>query len=136
MRHKKGNRKLGKPFDQRLALIRGQVDALFQHGRLTTTEARGKEVRRLAEKLITRAKRGGLNDLRYINRFLYTKRAYLNLKNEIVPAVGERKSGFVSLVRLGYRRGDGAKMVRLYLPDWQPPFTERKPREEEGEEEA
>jgi large subunit ribosomal protein L17 len=70
MRHKVGNRKLNKPTDQRMALLKNQVQALFMHERVETTEARAKEVRRLAEKLITRAKQDSVANRRYIERYI------------------------------------------------------------------
>src|SRR5688572_1522833 len=70
MRHKVGHRKLNKPTDQRLALLRNQVQALFLHERLVTTEARAKEVRSLAEKLITKAKVDNLSNRRYVERYI------------------------------------------------------------------
>src|SRR5690606_10673054 len=70
MRHKVGNRKLNKPTDQRMALLKNQVQALFMHERVETTEARAKEVRRLAEKLITRAKQDSVANRRYVERYI------------------------------------------------------------------
>lgn len=70
MRHKVGQRKLNKPTDQRMALLKNQVQALFMHERLITTEARAKEVRRLAEKLITKAKQDTVANRRYVERYI------------------------------------------------------------------
>jgi len=70
MRHKVGNRKLNKPTDQRMALLKNQVQALFLHERVETTEARAKEVRRLAEKLITRAKQDTVANRRLVERYI------------------------------------------------------------------
>jgi large subunit ribosomal protein L17 len=68
MRHKVGNRKLNKPTDQRMALLKNQVQALFLHERVETTETRAKEVRRLAEKLITKAKQDTVANRRLVGR--------------------------------------------------------------------
>ncbi len=70
MRHKVGHRKLNKPTDQRMALLKNQVQALFLHERLVTTEARAKEVRSLAEKLITKAKVDTVANRRYVERYI------------------------------------------------------------------
>ena len=70
MRHKVGKRKLNKPTDQRMALLKNQVQALFMHERLVTTKARAKEVRSLAEKLITKAKVDTEANRRYIERYI------------------------------------------------------------------
>lgn len=70
MRHKVGKRKLNKPTDQRMALLRNQVQALFMHERLVTTEARAKEVRSLAEKLITKAKNDTLANRQQVEKFI------------------------------------------------------------------
>lgn len=70
MRHKVSHRKLNKPTDQRLALLRNQVQAFFMHERLVTTEVRAKEVRSLAEKLITKAKVDNQANRRYVERFI------------------------------------------------------------------
>jgi len=70
MRHKVGHRKLNKPTDQRMALLKNQVQALFMHERVITTEARAKEVRSLAEKLITKAKVDTVANRRYVERYI------------------------------------------------------------------
>jgi large subunit ribosomal protein L17 len=70
MRHKVGHRKLGKPTDERMALLKNQVQQLFLHERLVTTETRAKEVRALAEKLITKAKNDSLANRRYVEKYI------------------------------------------------------------------
>ena len=70
MRHKIARRKLNKPTDQRMALLKNQVQALFLHERVVTTEARAKEVRALAEKLITKAKEDTVANRRYVERYI------------------------------------------------------------------
>jgi large subunit ribosomal protein L17 len=70
MRHKVGKRKLNKPTDQRMALLKNQAQQLFMHERLVTTEARAKEVRAFAERLITKAKTDNLSNRRYVERFI------------------------------------------------------------------
>jgi large subunit ribosomal protein L17 len=115
MRHKKNRSKLGRPTDQRLALVRNQVAALFENGRVDTTLPRAKAVQRVAEKLITRAKRGDLASIRECARHLPGKRALRALLHRVVPAQADLRSGYTRVTKLGHRRGDGALIVRLSL---------------------
>lgn len=118
MRHKKNKRKLGLPTDQRLALLRNQAAALFEHGYLTTTLPRAKAVQSFAEKLITIAKRGDLHSIRQCAKHLPTKQALRALLRRVVPAQTETQSGYTQIVKLKYRRGDGALVVRLWLGNY------------------
>ena len=118
MRHKKNRSKLGKPTDQRLALVRGQVAALFKHGYITTTPARAKAVASLAEKLITKAKRGDLGSVRQCARDLPTKQALRDLLRKVVPLQSDISSGYTQTAKLKQRRGDGAVVVRLSLVNY------------------
>jgi len=119
MRHQRGNAKLNKPWDQRVALLRGQVSTLLLHGHLTTTGARAQEVKRIAERLITRARSGKTHDSREIMKVLYTKDVLYSLKNKVLPAVKNRTNGgYLNEFKVGYRRGDGAVLVRLEVPDF------------------
>ncbi|MCH7472853.1 50S ribosomal protein L17 [bacterium] len=115
MRHKKNRSKLGAPTDQRLALVRNQVAGLFEHGKIDTTLPRAKAVQRLAEKLITMAKRGGLANVRQCARHLPGKKALAALLKKAAPALADVQSGYTRIAKLAYRRGDGALMVRLSL---------------------
>ena len=115
MRHRKNKRKLGLPTDQRVALVRNQTAALFEHGYLNTTLPRAKAVQSFAEKLITIAKRGDLHSIRRCGRHLPTKQALRALMRQVVPAQGDTQSGYTQIARLKYRRGDGALLVRLSL---------------------
>lgn len=113
MRHRKGVAKLGRPTDQRIALVRGLVSSLFIHGHVETSLARCKAAQSMAEKLITRAKRGTLADLRQVTRLLYGKRPFTALMNNVVPAAKDRASGYTKVVRIERRRGDGSVIARL-----------------------
>lgn len=115
MRHKKNKWKLGRPTDERVALVRNQVAALFERGYLNTTLPRAKAVQSLAERLITKAKRGDLGSIRDCARHLPTKQALRSLLRRVVPALQEENSGYTKIARLKYRRGDGALIVRLSL---------------------
>jgi large subunit ribosomal protein L17 len=113
MRHRKGVAKLGRPTDQRLALVRGLVSSLFMHGHIETSLARCKATQSVAERLITRAKRGTLADLRQVARHLYGKRPFTALMKNVVPAAKDRASGYTKVVRVERRRGDGSVVARL-----------------------
>jgi large subunit ribosomal protein L17 len=114
MRHKKNQSKLGRPTDERVALVRNQVAALFEHGAINTTLPRARAVRSMAEKLITRAKRGDLSNIRQIAKHLPTKEPLRALLREVAPAA-QSSSGYTQISKLKYRRGDGALLVRLAL---------------------
>lgn len=118
MRHKKNKRKLGLPTDQRIALVRNQTAALFEHGYINTTLPRAKAVQSHAERLITTAKRGDLHSIRRCGRHLPTKQALRALLRQVVPAQAETQSGFTKIAKLKYRRGDGALVVRLSLTNF------------------
>jgi len=119
MRHQRGNKKLNRPFDQRLALLRGQVSLLFLHGHVTTTKARAEQVKRLAEKLIAHAMSGTLHGTREVMKVLYTRDVYYALKHKVAPACHAKdKGGYLKEYKVGYRRGDGALLVKLAVPDF------------------
>jgi large subunit ribosomal protein L17 len=115
MRHKMNQSKLGMPTDARLALVRNQVAMLIESGYIDTTLPRAKAVQSLAEKLITRAKRGDLANIRQCARHLPGKTPLRNLIRNVAPALAEVNSGYTRIAKLKYRRGDGALIVRLSL---------------------
>ena len=115
MRHKKNRFKLSRPTDQRLALVRNQVAELLLHGHINTTLPRAKATQRLAERLITRARRGTLADIRQCARHLPAKAPLKALLGKVAPASAGNASGYTRIARLKYRRGDGALLVRLSL---------------------
>ena len=118
MRHLRNRSKLSKPTDQRLALIRNQVSDLFSHGHLNTTLPRAKAVQSMAEKLITRAKRGSLADIRQCAKHLPGKPPLKALLHTVAPALSDVSSGYTQIAKLKYRRGDGALVVRLSLRNY------------------
>jgi large subunit ribosomal protein L17 len=115
MRHKKDQAKLGRPTDERVALVRNQVAALLTHGYINTTLPRAKAVQRVAEKMITRAKRADLGNVRVIARDLPTKEPLRALLRNVAPALADVQSGYTRIAKLKNRRGDGALIVRLSL---------------------
>lgn len=117
MRHRKDHRKLGRATDQRLALLRSQVDALFRHNRIRTTVQKAKETQRLAEKLITLAKRGDLAARRQVLRHVRDKNLVGHLFDEIAGRYEGREGGYTRVTRAGRRVGDDAQMAILELAD-------------------
>jgi len=108
-------RKLGKPTDQRMAMLRQQVTALLEKGRLETTITRAKEVGPLAEKMITLGKANTLASRRQALAFMTKDDTVFKLFNEIAPKYSERNGGYTRITRLGPRRGDAAEMAVIEL---------------------
>ncbi len=115
MAHRIDGRKLGRPTDNRLALFRNLVTDLLKHERIITTEAKAKEVRGLAERVITLGKRGDLTARRRALGYVYDKAIVRKVFDELGPRYADRPGGYSRIVKLGARRGDGAKMAQLEL---------------------
>jgi large subunit ribosomal protein L17 len=115
--------KLGRDSSARKALFRDLVTDLFLYERIQTTEAKAKEVRSIAEKLITKAKKGDLHARRQVAAFVRRETvdgehdAIQKLFSEIAPRYSERPGGYTRILKLGPRRGDAAPMVYLELVD-------------------
>ena len=110
-----GYRKLGLPTDQRKAMLRNLVTSFLKHGKIETTETRAKETRKLAEKMITLAKRGDLHARRQVLSFVNEKDVVKKLFDEIAPQYQERNGGYTRILKVGPRRGDNAEVVILQL---------------------
>lgn len=108
-------RKLGRPADQRRAMLRSLVTSLLQHERITTTETRAKEARVHAEHMITLAKRGDLHARRQAAAFLLDETILKKLFDTIGPRYADRQGGYTRIVRTGPRQGDAAPMAILEL---------------------
>ena len=115
MRHKVAGRKLSRSTEHRWALYRSQVTALLAHEKIVTTEAKAKEVRGLAEKMITLAKDGSLASRREALAFITDKKVVDKLFAEIAPGYADRSGGYTRLLKLGPRPGDNAPMVQIEL---------------------
>ena len=111
----KGHRKLGRPTAHRKAMLRNQVTDLLREGRITTTDTRAKETRRMAEKMITLGKRGDLHARRQALAYIYDEDVVTELFDNIAPKYAERSGGYTRILKLGQRRGDTAEMVFLEL---------------------
>ena len=115
MAHRIDGRKLGRPTDHRLALFRNLVTDLLRHEKIITTEAKAKEVRGLAERVITMGKRGDLPARRRAMGFVYDKKVVEKVFDELGPRYASRPGGYSRMVKLGPRLGDGARMAQLEL---------------------
>ena len=115
MRHKIVGRKLGRASGHRKALYRNLVTDLLKHEKIITTEAKAKEVRGMAEKMITLGKRSGLHSYRQTLSFIMDKSVTEKVFAELAPRYKERPGGYTRIVKLEPRLGDGAPMVQLEL---------------------
>lgn len=108
-------KKLGVNTGHRKAMLRNLVTSLFRDERINTTEARAKEVKRIAEKMLTTAKQGDLAARRRALAYIYEEDVVKKLFDTIVPKYADRPGGYTRIVKVGYRRGDAAEMVILEL---------------------
>jgi large subunit ribosomal protein L17 len=113
MRHNVGGRKLGRTTAHRKALFRNQLSALIEHEQVKTTLAKAKELRRLAERVVTQGKLDSVHARRRVRRWLPDRRQVSKLFEEIGPRFAERPGGYLRIVKLGPRKGDGAEMALL-----------------------
>jgi large subunit ribosomal protein L17 len=115
MRHRKDHRKLGRNWAHRRALLRNLVTALFEYERIETTVAKAKEARRLAERMITFAKRGDVAARRHVARFVTKPAVLAKLFETLGPWYAERNGGYTRIVRIGHRLGDAGETAYLEL---------------------
>ena len=115
MRHNVHGRKLGRTTAHRKAMFRNQLTSLIEHERIRTTLAKAKELRPLAERMITHGKKGGVHHRRLARRWLPDRTTVTKLFDEIAPRFEDRPGGYTRIVKLGPRKGDGAEMALLEL---------------------
>ena len=115
MRHRVAGRKFGLPSDQRMALLKSLIRALIKHGEIETTETRAKDVRSIAEKVITTAKADTLHARRLVRRWLNDEDLVKVLFDTVAPKFADRSGGYTRITKIGHRRGDAAPMVKLEL---------------------
>ncbi len=115
MRHRLAGRKLGRPTDHRLAMIRNQITDLLRYEKVRTTEAKARELRREAEKVITLAKTNDVHHRRLALTKVYDPRVVTKLFDEIGPRYEDRPGGYTRILKLGPRHGDNAPMARIEL---------------------
>ena len=110
-----GTRKLGKTTDQRMAMLRQQVTDFLDNGKMETTVTRCKEIKPLAEKMITLGKKGDLAAYRQALSFITKEDVANKLFKEIAPEYAERNGGYTRIIRTGVRRGDAAETAVIEL---------------------
>lgn len=120
MRHRKDGFKLGRLTQHRWAMFRNLLVALFRHERITTTEAKAKAVRGLAEHMVTLAKRENLHARRQVLSMVPDGEVVGTLFDTIAARFSDRSGGYTRIIKLGQRQGDAAEMVYLELVDYEP----------------
>lgn len=115
MRHKVAGKQLDLSSGHRKALYRNLVTDLLRYEKITTTEAKAKEVCSLADKMITLGKEGKLHSLRRVLAFVTDEKVSHKLFNELAPRYAQRSGGYTRIVKIGPRLGDGAPVVKLEL---------------------
>ncbi len=120
-------RKLGRETAHRNLMLRNLVTDLLREGRIETTVTRAKETRRMAEKMITLAKRGDLHARRQVLAYVLDETVVSNLFTEIAPKYAERNGGYTRIIKKGPRRGDAAEMafIELVYTEIAPKYAER-----------
>ncbi|HON13234.1 MAG TPA: 50S ribosomal protein L17 [Treponema sp.] len=126
MKHKIGFNRLERTAAHRKALHRNMVTALFKYERITTTKAKALEIRRSAEKLITRAKEDTVHNRRLVARRLFDESMVTKLFTNIALRMKDRPGGYTRILKLGERAGDAAEMVILELVDYKLPEKDEK----------
>lgn len=119
MRHRKAGKKLGRNSSHRKAMVRNMVTSLLEHERIVTTTPKAKEVRRIADKMITLAKRGDLHARRQALSFVQDKAVVAKLFSDLKDAYMDRNGGYTRIIRTGNRHGDAAQMAILELVNYQ-----------------
>ncbi len=115
MRHRKRGRQLGRDTDHRRALFRNLVTSLLEHEKIETTEAKAKELRGIADRMITLGKQGDLHARRLALAYLQSKSVVAKLFSDIAPRFTDRKGGYTRLIKTRIRLGDGARMCVVEL---------------------
>ena len=119
MRHNKSGRRLGRTTSHRVAMFRNMVTSFLNHERITTTDAKAKELRSIAEKMITLGKKGDLHALRQAASYIREKSVVTKLFTTIAPRYSERSGGYTRIIKLGLRPGDNASLSMIELVEEQ-----------------
>ncbi len=115
MRHNKSGRRLGRKTSHREAMFRNMVTSLLNHEKITTTDAKAKEIRTFTEKMITLGKRGDLHAMRQAASFIREKDVLKKLFDTIAPRYSERHGGYTRIIKVGIRQGDTAPISIIEL---------------------
>ncbi len=124
MRHRKSGKRLGRNSAHRRAMLRNMVTSLFEHERIVTTTPKAKEVRRIADKMMTLAKRGDLHARRQALAYMKDKGVVAKLFDELKEDYMDRNGGYTRIIRTGNRQGDAAPMAILELVNYNPAADE------------
>ncbi len=124
MNHRNGFNPLSRTAAHRRAMTRNMVTSLFRYERVTTTKAKALEVRKAAEKLVTRAKVDSVHNRRIAAKFIADEKILNKLFTEIGPRMKDRNGGYTRILKMGFRQGDAADVVILELVDYKLPEPE------------
>ncbi len=124
MRHRRKVHKLGRKAEHRKALLSNLAVSLIMHKRIKTTLPKAKALRQFVEPLITRAKEDTTHNRRIAFRYLKNKYAVTELFREVAKKAEERPGGYTRILKLGFRKGDGAEMALIELVDYNPEYTQ------------
>ncbi|MEW6521651.1 MAG: 50S ribosomal protein L17 [Thermodesulfobacteriota bacterium] len=119
MRHRNSGRRLGRTTPHRTAMVRNMVTSLLEHERIVTTTPKAKEVRKVADKMITLAKRGDLHARRQALAFIRDAKIVAKLFDQLRAAYQDRQGGYTRIIQTGNRNGDAAPMAILELVNYQ-----------------
>jgi len=135
MKHRRGFNPLNRMAAHRKALHRNMVTSLFRQERIKTTKAKALEIRRTAEKMITRAKEDSVHNRRIVSSRLFDEGIVAKLFTNIAPRMKDRNGGYTRIIKLGERKGDAAEIVILELVDYKLDTGEKK-KSKKGEEKS
>ena len=129
MRHNNTGRRLGRKTSHREAMFRNMVTSLLNHEKITTTDAKAKEIRSVAEKMITLGKRGDLHAMRLAASYIREKSVVTKLFTSIAPRYKDRSGGYTRIIKLGIRQGDTApiSLIELVEEEMAPKKIKQKP---------
>ncbi|MBJ6725826.1 50S ribosomal protein L17 [Geomesophilobacter sediminis] len=129
MRHGNAGRRLGRTTSHRIAMFRNMVTSFLEHGRITTTDAKAKELRSIAEKMITLGKKGDLHATRQAAAYIRDKKVVTKLFTTIAPKYADRPGGYTRIIKLGIRPGDTApvSIIELVEEEMKPKKAAAKP---------
>jgi len=136
MKHKRGFNPLQRMSAHRKALHRNMVTSLFKQERIRTTKAKALEIRRTAEKMITRAKEDTVHNRRIVSGRLYDEGIVAKLFTNIAVRMKDRNGGYTRIIKLGERKGDAAEVVILELVDYKLDTAEGKKKSKKSEEKS
>lgn len=131
MRHLKSGKKFGRPKDHRKALFKNLCCQLLKHGRIMTTVAKAKYLRTVIEPLVTKAKKGGLHNIRLISRLITDKSLITKLCKEIAPLYADRNGGYTRVLKLDARAGDNSPMAFIEFIDKEKVYKKEVPKEQQ-----